>query len=58
MRGAGRGIETRLDPATVAGFEIGDISGGAMALEMLPHPPSSAALSAAIPMRVWVIDRS
>jgi hypothetical protein len=47
-------METRLDPATVAGFEIGDISGGAMALEMLLHPPSSAALNAAIPVRVLI----
>jgi hypothetical protein len=42
-------METRLDPAIVAGFEIGDIWGGAMASEMLAHPPSSAAPSAAIP---------
>jgi hypothetical protein len=47
-------METRFDPATVAGLEIGVISGGAMALEMLPHPPRRAAPSAASPVRVFI----
>jgi hypothetical protein len=55
MLGGGSGIETRSDPATVAGFEIGVSSGGAMASDMPAHPPSNRTLpSAARPDLVWV----